>query len=919
VIHASHKPACHQEQHLTGYLQFWGKAGGVRPGEPAWHPNAYHCLDVAAVADALLIASPRKLVALSSLLGTSPANARRLLVCLIALHDIGKFACSFQKKCPEAWPTCVLGDLAADQNFDNGRHDQIGFDLHGVLAFRKLLSPAFPVSWDKGHISVLWAAVAGHHGKPVSAGGSLERPQGMSTAGLGAALAFATDAAQVFGPFDALAEPDTDRLATLSWAVAGLTVIADWVGSKRDQSIGFPYALPNMNLAEYWLVAQTRAGIAIRAAGILPVTVDERPMFTKLFQNISAPSPLQRHVIDCTLPTGPSLTIIEDVTGSGKTEAALMLAARLMAEGRADGLFFALPTMATANAMYDRLSVSYRRLFADQTHPSLVLAHGRSSLNQDFTESIFADLHLKPQRQAEAEGDESGAACAAWIADDRRKAFFAHVGVGTIDQALLGVLPSKHQSLRLWGLSDRVLIIDEAHAYDAYMSREMARLLEFHAALGGSAIVLSATLPSGQRDALGASFAKGLGVRFKSQSTNDYPLLMNVSSSGSTSTALSSRPDRERTLAVRRIATAEDAVAHVVAMVERGASVAWIRNAVDDAIEAVESLRTKGLDPVLLHARFAMGDRLDIETRVARTLGKPGATEQHARPKFVVVGTQILEQSLDYDVDAMITDLAPIDLMIQRAGRLWRHSDRTTRPVPTPELQVLSLDPADVLDRDWYRQVSKRGAAVYDHHGLVWRSAKVLFDAGLDVGAIETPGGVRRLVEAVYANDDFTDVPEPLQKASNDADGRRRAERSIAGANLLRLENGYGGQYSQIWSSDTITPTRLGEPVTVFRMGRLEGDRVVPNYRDETLRRAWALSEVSLNRKKAKGVPIPKGELAKQIAAAKATWPEWEQDQPLLLLDRDGDSWRAVVVDKDDVEKPVTYDKRIGLRIVTSS
>lgn len=188
------------------------------------------------------------------------------------------------------------------------------------------------------------------------------------------------------------------------------------------------------------------------------------------------------------LPAGPMLAIVEDVTGSGKTEAALLLASRLMRSGLASGVFMAMPTMATANAMYGRLEVCYLSLFTEKA--SLVLAHGRRDLNPDFLASVSDRNAASRQTESEETGDQASAACAAWIADDRRKAFLADVGVGAVDQAFLGVLPSRHQALRLWGLADRVLVVDEAHAYDAYMGRELERLLEFHAALGGSAIVL---------------------------------------------------------------------------------------------------------------------------------------------------------------------------------------------------------------------------------------------------------------------------------------------------------------------------------------------------------------------------------------------------------------------------------------------
>ena len=324
--------------------------------------------------------------------------------------------------------------------------------------------------------------------------------------------------------------------------------------------------------------------------------------------------------------------------------------------------------------MFERLGKSYRRLFDDTASPSLVLAHGQRALHAGFQASILVQPPgQRSQMAAEAQGDQSTAVCAAWVADDRRKAFLAHVGVGTIDQAFLGALPSRYQALRLWGLGDRVLIVDEAHAYDAYLGRELERLLEFHAALGGSAIILSATLPASQRAALATAFARGLGVATYVRQTSDYPHVTVVSADAVQSIPVATRSDRARRLAVRRIASADDAVAYILDMAGKGAAVAWIRNSVDDAIEAVEQLRACGLHPVLLHARFAMGDRLDIEERVTTTLGKLGDPEQ--RRGFVLVGTQILEQSPDYDVDAMITDLAPIDLVIQS---LWPVASETS-------------------------------------------------------------------------------------------------------------------------------------------------------------------------------------------------------------------------------------------------
>ena len=891
---------------MRTYLEFWGKARPSIPDGLSWHPIAYHCLDVAAVADTLLAISPRRLAVIAGLLQISPAHAKQIILCLIALHDIGKFTACFQSKSEETWPTAVLGPYLAQAG---GCHDEDGYAMGGFLEFRKLLSPAFS-DWERSEVFTLWAAITGHHGQPATGNGpDAEIIPGFRTVERLAAREFAEDIAALFGPYSPIPEPNLKKLAIASWAIAGLTVISDWIGSNRSY---FPYQAPSDDLPTYLSKAQLKASSAVAQSGILPMAASGED-WPRLLPDFLGLSPLQQMAIDIVLPPGPLLAIVEDVTGSGKTEAALLLVARLLAAGRADGLFFALPTMATANAMYERLGKSYRLMFADGETPSLVLAHGRRALNVGFTSSILDGAEGSDEKNAEVRGDLSSATCAAWIADDRRKAFLAQIGVGTIDQAILGVLPSRHQSLRLWGLADRVLVVDEAHAYDAYMSREIEALLEFHAALGGSAIVLSATLASAQRQALVASFTRGLkGIPTRASATSAYPLLTLASTAGASEHPVGSREDRRRVLPVRRIAVFDEALKYIQDVAHRGAAVAWIRNSVDDAIESAQALRSRGCEATLLHARFAMGDRLDIEDHVRTILGPFDTTGR--RRGFVLVGTQILEQSLDYDVDAMVTDLAPIDLMIQRAGRLWRHSrPRDSRALATPELLVLSPDPGVVADKDWYRQISPRAAAVYDHHGIIWRSAKTLFDAG----SIATPDGVRSLVEKVYADKEFNDLPEPLRRQSNLAVGRQSAARSFAKAQLLDLDRGYGGSV-ELWTRDNIIATRLGQPVTVFRLGKLDGDRAVPFYSGEggetNSARNWALSEVGLNQKKASGVPSPWGARSKSIEDAKKRWPEWERDMPLLLLERAGEeSWKGIVIDISNKEKNVIYRSSEGL------
>ena len=213
------------------------------------------------------------------------------------------------------------------------------------------------------------------------------------------------------------------------------------------------------------------------------------------------------------LRDGPMLAVIEDETGAGKTEAALILAQRMMAAGKGRGLFFALPTMATADAMFLRNRDCIAGMF--DRGPSLTLAHGRAGLSVGFRDLIGRER---------ANPDEPG--CSDWLAEDRRRALLADVGVGTIDQALLAVLPTRHSCLRLYGLSSKILIVDEVYEMgDPYLQELLVTLLRIHAAMGGSAILLTATLPLGLRARLVAAFEEGAGRETSPSTDRAYPAL----------------------------------------------------------------------------------------------------------------------------------------------------------------------------------------------------------------------------------------------------------------------------------------------------------------------------------------------------------------------------------------------------------
>ena len=275
------------------------------------------------------------------------------------------------------------------------------------------------------------------------------------------------------------------------------------------------------------------------------------------------------------------------------------------------------------------------------------------------------------------------------------------------------MLPVRHAALRLQGLKGKVLVVDEVHAFDPYMRRELVELLRFHAALGGCVILLSATLAKTHRAALVDAFRDGLGSRRAELLEEAYPLATLASAAAVVETPCPIRDGLARRVTVTRLPDFDAALGRILDAARAGAAVAWVRNTVDDAIAAAAAVRAAGLEPLLFHARFAMADRLAIEAEVLRRFGRRSAGRCR---NGVLIATQVIEQSLDLDFDLLCSDLAPVDLLIQRAGRLWRH-EREPRPVPGPELLVVSPEPVPDPGPGWIRDLLPGTAAVYGDPG----------------------------------------------------------------------------------------------------------------------------------------------------------------------------------------------------------
>lgn len=914
------------EQRRDTIFNYWGKADPAYPLEQKWHPLAYHSLDVAAVGISYLEQSSL-LKSCCGLLNCSGQAFLSWSAFLLSLHDLGKFSEAFQSQRPDL----ILELQQREPNLTkiySERHDSLGFWLwDDYLVDEVLLKIDIDGSCETQRNLKFWLlAVTGHHGMPPKPSGNVDsffrREDKQAAANFVQAMAklLLTDEAKRI-PTNLDAKDFQHLSEMLSWWFAGVTVLADWLGSNTKF---FPYKNQSTDLEKYWEYAQGQATEALAQSGVLPSAIEQGRSLKDLFQKIQEASPLQQWVVSVDIPQAPQIYLLEDVTGAGKTEAAMMLAYRLMEQGLAEGFFIGLPTMATANAMYKRVAEVYQKLFAGNAN--LVLAHGHKKLVEEFAASI---LPIGTPEQDAAQQDETASArCSAWLADHSKRALLASAGIGTIDQALLAVLHSKHQSLRLLGLFNKVLIVDEVHACDAYMQGVLEVLLEFHARTGGPVILLSATLPSRMKQALLNAYAKGRNQdSAPALRSDDYPLATRWHDGQPVllENKLASRPCVSRTVQVHYEADDEKVFAHIIAALQQGQCVGWIRNTVADAMTAYERI-SKTISPekiTLFHARFALKDRLSKEEKVLSFFGED--SKQHDRQGRLMIATQVAEQSLDVDFDVLITDLAPIDRVLQRAGRLQRHvrDAQGNRLIATdakdkrsaPCLWVYAPAWSEQPKADWYSAIFKRAQNVYGHHGQLWLTAKVL-----QKGSFTMPADARNLIETVFLETEI--LPESLAKSALKAEGQEMSEASLAQLNTLKIGGGYKRGEISDWWGESKTPSRLGEETMEVMLAK---------WVDGNLQRwaegVWTYSMVKVATRLLAKVDAPSDTIQKMAYThLKQTLPNQGKWCELLPLSQrldgawEGQAWTAGNEKPGKKPELLTwlYDADFGLRVKES-
>lgn len=712
-------------------------------GRDVYHPLICHLLDVASVAEAVwdTCLPDQAKTQLTQALGLSDGATRQWVAFLAGAHDLGKATPVWQAKGSSDRASAPPWLRGTELYFPRLRNPQ-GAPAHGVVTAVELCH--FLVSWDVDRPTALRLGVitGGHHGvfptatarKGVNPAtlGELDRPQWASAR---------QDLARALAQLVGLQGKPTPPSNAASMVLAGLVSVVDWIGSIEGH---FPYDPRGVeDLAGYLQERRAHARQVLRRLHWAAWERRAPAAFRELFPD-KPPRPLQRACEALGVRERPALVIVEAPMGEGKTEAAFYLADGWNTASFR-GAYMAMPTQATSNQLFKRYQGFLEQRYRGAEAIALQLLHGHASLESGLR--VLADEFEDPvPAQADDGESQTAVGVAEWFTY-RKRGLLAPFGVGTVDQALLAVLQVKHGFVRLYGLAGKVVVIDEVHAYDVYMSELLERLLQWLGALRSPVVLLSATLPPARRNALLAAYREGLGLPAQAGGPPPCPYPRVTWTDGQGVDAVHvERSVMERVLNVAWLPSEpSDLQALLAERLAKGGCAAVICNTVNRAQELYRNLRAAwAADPErpelwLFHARFLARDRQAIEGRCLDAFGPPGSAN---RPrKAVLVATQVIEQSLDLDFDVMVTELAPADLLLQRSGRLHRH-DRGDRGVPTLHI----LEPG--TDGDGLPVFDRASTLVYDEHILLrtWYALR-------DREQVAIPGDVDEVIGQVYAED----------------------------------------------------------------------------------------------------------------------------------------------------------------------
>ena len=719
-----------------------------------WLPLTIHFQDTAEVAKKLWnkwVPHNVKRIIIESI-GGSEEDAIRLFVFLAAGHDLGK-----------ATPVFQSARTKSNTGLDADIYNRLltnGFDVRETrneyrnyhqtphaLASQLLFEQAKTLKISDNNLNKKAAFVIGaHHGKPPDRGYGEKLD---FTPNFGHDLETNSEnwlyaQSEIIKQILTISEYESlDMVQAPAYLgqvlLSGLVIIADWIASNERffplMHIDFDTETDSVSRTE-----EAWSKLDLPSRWEPHETLNSDVLYNIRFE-IEKPYVIQkdaRHL--ATMINHPGIMIIEAPMGRGKTEAALAVAEIFRDKTDSGGIFFALPTQATSNGIFPRIQNWISKL--NLMEPlSVRLAHGKAQHNKDYKKLLpFSSSNDKVSDYDDVENGEDNAGFAHEWFNGRKTAILADFVVGTIDQLLMMALKQKHVMLRHIGLASKVVIIDECHAYDAYMNHYLKMALTWLGAYGVPVIILSATLPIDVRGELIKAYLGKNSIAWEGQSSLEYPII--TYTDGKDEKTVVSQPVKSDThqskVKIERLEF-DEITDKLKDMLSEGGCAGVIMDTVNRAQIAAKALREHfGEDAVILvHSRFIIPHRLEKEEIIRKKLGK----DNKERPKtLIIVGTQVLEQSLDIDFDVMITDIAPMDLVLQRIGRLHRHRENDecrSEKLKTPICYITGIEGDDFDQGIEY---------VYDRHLLI-RTRDIL--ESLD-GVIILPGDISSLVNTAY-------------------------------------------------------------------------------------------------------------------------------------------------------------------------
>lgn len=813
--------------HLTCVA--WGKlqrdAAGHLIGE---HPLLDHMTDVAACFLALAeCTAVRRSLEQTAGRALDAADLQRLAV-LVFLHDVGKANAGFQSRRwqlpdrpPGNWPTTPFGHGPEGWELISGR-------VPNAEHYARGLPIAEIVAWGEAAVCELLQASISHHGRPlgVSPGKEAEcvwKPVLDKTGAVlydpATALASMGERVKQSYPlaFSESQKPLPDHPAFVH-LFAGLVQLADWLGSDTREGF-FPYTA----LGEDRI--QTAAVSAKYAVHTIGLDVNNwrgelcaaLPTFSAAFA-VPQPRPMQLAAADLSLG---NIVVLEAETGSGKTEAALWRFVQLFEAGQVDSLYFALPTRVAATQLYQRVRALVSRLWPTDA-PVVVRALPGYEAADDQEKISLPDIKVQwPDHPADEKAHQR------WVAESPKRFLAATIAVGTIDQALLGALKVRHAHMRHALLARSLLVVDEVHASDAYMTVLLEKLLQAHLKTGGQAMLLSATLGSSAR-------TRYLSIRHSKKQVPPsmadacaapYPVVSFRNASGMHLQPVAGNP-QHKTVYWETLDAIDDPVRIATLAAQaaaQGARVLVVRNTVPAAVATLKALekltlaqggdclfKVNGVSTVH-HSRYSRQDRPLLDKAVEMQLGKT-RTDAQGR---VIIGTQTLEQSLDIDADLLITDLCPMDVLLQRLGRLHRHTrPETERPEGYRQPRAWVLTPAD-NDLTPMLKRARHGLGRFHDGGGVYPDLRMVEATKSLIQAQPSrriPTDNRMLVEHATHTDALQVVEKELgvdwQKLGQAIEGDTSARRVTGHLHTLPYDDAFGDVLFP--DSDQKIATRLG-------------------------------------------------------------------------------------------------------------